>query len=860
MRMRTLVYFYWRRIRTHPVQEALAGFGVAIGVALVFSVQVANSSVTAGSGQIASSIGGPANFQVLSRTAEGYPESVVAKISALPGVKRAAAVFDTAASVRGGNGSVVSVQLASGSTVLWAIDGLRKGLIESLKRSKKVLRHIHSAPVFLPSAVAAKLGISPSVYASPVATPPTITLRVGGKAVHVQVAALLGPETVGALSGAMAVVVPLEEAQALAGAHGRVTGTLVEVKPGHAAQVRRELQALSGGRYSIGPPNADLKLLEQATAPNSEATSFFAFVSALVGLLLAWNAMLLSSPERRRMIADLRIQGARPGALVKLLMFQAVCLGLLASLIGVGVGYVLSRGLFHESPGYLGAAFPLGSQTVITWQPVVLSILGGVLVTCLAAAPPLLDLRRSRAIDAVYVDAGEPGHALSARPQLRLLAIAVALVLVTSAIVLVDPSAVAPATIALALATLLAVPSCFSAVVRAVQAIAVRNGRMNMVLIAVRASRATTLRSLALAATGAIAVFGVVVAEGSHADLLHGLYEDYSQYVGTAPLWVTNRGDVLATDTFPAGTLPRRIRALPGVAAVREYQGGFLDVAGRRAWVIARSPAAGGIVAPSQIVEGEPGHALARLREGGWVALSAQLAAALHVRVGGRVSLPTPTGPATYRLAATTTNLGWSGGAVVLDDADYRRAWGAVEPTALEVTLRGGADPARVREQVAGVVGTNSGLRVQTSAERSREADKLAREGLSRLSQIALLLTIAAALAMAAALSASIWQRRPALASLRIQSFRPSQLRRVLLYECCLVLGSGCVVGLATGMYGHMLSDEFLRRTTGFPAPFAPGATEMLQTLLIVVVASLAVLTAPGYVASNAPPPLALQE
>jgi putative ABC transport system permease protein len=859
MRMRTLIYFYWRRLCTHPVQEALAAFGIAVGVALFFSVQIANSSITAGSGQIVESIGGPANYQVLARDGEGFPESIVSQISALPGVKRAAAVYDQAGSVQGPNGRAVPVQVASGNAMLWLIDGLGSRLLESLENNKN-FKHVGANAVLLPTATATRLGVPTEAFSSPISKPPMITVRLRGRATKVQVGAVLGPETVGALSGAIAVIAPLELAQRLSGSQGRVTGALVQAKPGQRAKVHRELLHLADGRLAVGPPNEDLALLHEATGPNTEATSFFAFVSALVGLLLAWNAMLLSAPERRRMIADLRIQGARPMALAKLLMFQAVCLGLAASAAGILGGYLLSRGVFHESPGYLAAAFPLGTQTVVTWQPVIFSLLGGVIATCLAAAPPLFDLRRTRAVDAVYSEVGEPGQALAPAWKYRLFFAALLLVIITGATLLVVPSAVMLATVGLALATLLAVPFCFSMILRAALRLAVANGKMNMLLMAVRASHATTLRCLALAATGAIAIFGVVVSEGAHADLLHGLDQDYAQYVGTAPIWVTNKGDELATDSFPQGELAKRIRAIPAVATVRDYQGGFLDVAGRRVWVIARSSQAGMIVSPSQIIEGDPQISLSRLRAGGWITLSAQLATALHAHLGGRVSLPTPSGPESYRLAATTSNLGWAGGAIVIGDQDYRRAWRAVSPTALEVTLRPGASSGRTKTAIQGVLGAGSGLRVQTSAQRSSQADALAREGLSRLTQIALMLTIAAALAMAAAMGASIWQRRPALASLRIQSFKPRQLRRVLLYESCLVLGSGCAVGLIAGIYGHFLSDQFLRLTTGFPAPFSPGAALMAQTLLIVVVASLAVLTPPGYVASKAPPRLALQE
>src|SRR5207247_2437160 len=137
---------------------------------------------------------------------------------------------------------------------------------------------------------------------------------------------VLGPETIGALSHAIAVFTPLRALQLLAGMPGRVSRVLVESTPGADRRVREELERLAGGRLTVASATEDVRLLQQATAPNRQATGFFAFVSALVGMLLAFNAMLLSAPERRRMIADLRVQGIGRGDLLKLLLFQALCL------------------------------------------------------------------------------------------------------------------------------------------------------------------------------------------------------------------------------------------------------------------------------------------------------------------------------------------------------------------------------------------------------------------------------------------------------------------------------------------------------------------------------------------------------
>jgi putative ABC transport system permease protein len=846
VRLSGLLYFYGRRLRTRPIQELLAGVGIAIGVALVFAVQVANTSITDASSAIVRGIAGSASLQLRSRDTSGFDEHLLARVRSLPGVELAAPILDENASLVGPNGRPVAIDLASAAPSLLSLGG-------EITRSIS-LHDLHARAVILPSATADALGLRSQLPRA------RVSLEVRGRVSSVGVIAVLGPETLGGLSGAMAAIAPLPFVQKLTGLSGRITRILVTTKPGRRAEVQRELTVLAAGRLTVAPADQEVSLLKQAVAPNTEATGFFVLVSGIVGLLLAFNAMLLTVPERRRVIADLRMQGVKPWQLVKLLLFQAACLGVLASLVGLLVGDFLSRTIFHATPSYLATAFPLGTQTVIGLHALLVSFIGGVLVTCVAAAPPLLDLRRSRAVDAVYFEDGEPGQALEGNAHLKLFLAGAGVLIVTSGLLIVWPSAIVMAIVGLALATLLAIPLALQVVLWLAERVAAATSRLNMLTVAVRALRATTVRSLALAATGAIAVFGCVAAEGSHNDLLHGLYRDYSEYVSTAQMWVVNRNDDLATGSFSAPRLPARIAAVPGVASVRSYQGGFLDFGGRRVWIIARDAATPAPIPTSQLQEGNAVSATARLHQNGWITVSQQIAQAHHVKTGGTVLLPTPTGPVAYRIAATTTNLGWSSGAIIMNRADYARAWATSDPSALEVDTRPGAYVPAVRRAVQAVLGRTTALTVQTSAERAAQADALAREGLSRMSQITLLLKIAAALAMAAAMGAGIWQRRSSLASLRINSFSPWQLRGVLTSESVLVLGTGAITGAIAGIYGHLLIDRFLRLTTGFPAPFAIEGIYTVQTILLIVIGALIALTIPGYVASQVPPQLALQD
>src|SRR4029077_15204358 len=204
------------------------------------------------------------------------------------------------------------------------------------------------------------------------------------------------------------------------------------------AQVARELRRIAAGRLSVQPADAELRFLTVTAQPNDQATALFAAISAMVGVLLALNAMLLTIPERRRFVAELSTQGFDPRQVLAILAFEAVLLGTTASLAGLLLGDVLSRTLFDQVPAYLAFAFPIGTQRVITTTTVVLAFGGGLLATFVAALPPALDLRPGRPFDAAFRETGESdaGEAMPARTARAVLAVAVAIVSVSTLTVL----------------------------------------------------------------------------------------------------------------------------------------------------------------------------------------------------------------------------------------------------------------------------------------------------------------------------------------------------------------------------------------------------------------------------------------
>lgn len=431
MRIEALIYFYRRRLRTHPTQELLAGIGIAVGVALAFAVLVANGSIAGSADKIVRGVTGTANLQLTARDARGFDARMLGEVRQLPGVERAAPLLEQRAVLVGPHGRQAPVNLASIDASLAALSGRLPATFAAggLELTDGVV---------LPRATAAALGLAAEADTA-LGRLPRVTLQVGGHTYRVTIAGVLGRDTIGPLADAQLAVMSLPRLQAVSGLRGRITRILVQSRPGRTAEVRAALAALTHGRLTVGPADAEIGLLRHAVRPNDQATGFFAAISALLGFLLAFNAMLLTAPERRRLLAELRIQGFKRHQLVVLTLFQAIVLGVVASTAGLIAGNALARSLFHISPDYLAPPFTLGAGTIVGVMPIVIALCGGIAASCLAAAPPLLDLRRGNAVNAVFHSAGTPGNALSPAARQRMLTGAVATLALASALLLWAP-------------------------------------------------------------------------------------------------------------------------------------------------------------------------------------------------------------------------------------------------------------------------------------------------------------------------------------------------------------------------------------------------------------------------------------
>jgi putative ABC transport system permease protein len=831
MRLYDIAHLYRVRLkaRSVAVQEGFVVVGIAVGVALLFASQVASTSLDGSVRQLTSGVIGQSQYQLKARSTQGFDGQLLGRVQRIAGVRAAIPVLEREVNLTGPKGSA--------PVDLIATDPHYVHLAGTLLRHFSVRQLAGQQALALPAPIASAIGAG---------SLEPIKVQIGAQIAPSLVATVLEPAEIGSLIHSPVAIAPLAYARQLTDMQGKLTRILIQVRPGAGREVLGGLSKLAAAEHlNVEPGDFDATLFSQAAMAIDKSTETFAAICALVGFMFAYSSMLLTMHLRRRLVSELRLAGATRGETAKALLFDALVLGVLACAAGLALGDLLSVLAFSSSPEFLSFAFPVGSQRIVTWESVAISVAAGLVAACVGVLSPLRDIW------------ARPGRSASTgeRRPVRRLALAMlggglACLGATTAILLAAPRSSILGIVALVLAVVLLLPLLVVATIEAFDRLQHPLGAVSSALAVVelRAPRAR-VRSIAIASTAAIAVFGSVTIEGSRANLQAGLEGAFHGVSTVADLWVQPAGvqNLFATVPFH-GFAASRLTGLPGIRAIGVYYSSFMEVGDRRVWVLAPPPTAGRALPASELVSGNLALAEARLRAGGWAVISQTLASEHHLRIGGRFTLPSPH-PTSLRIAALSTNLGWPPGVIFLDGRDYLHAWGAPEPTAFNVMLAAGASPATVSREIRDALARAgaTGLTVQTALQHERSQQAAGRQGLERLTEVALLVLIAGVLATATSMGAVIWERRRQFARLKMQGFRSSTLWLALVWESALLLGAGCLLGALSGIYGQLLLSHALVTVTGFPVTFSASVLLALESFAALTVVAAAIIAIPGY-------------
>jgi putative ABC transport system permease protein len=584
-------YIYRARLEARAVlvQEVFAVMGIAVGVALLFASQVSSTSLARSMAQLNSELIGGAQFQLDARGPEGFPAPLLGAVQRLPGVQVALPLLERQVNVVGPGGER-SIDLL----------GVEP---RSVRASGPLLRRFSAKQLSAQRAIALPAPLAGEIGAGPLEP---VKLQFGARFVETLVGAVLQEADIGGLVHRPVAMTSIGYAQRLAGARGQVTRIFVRSDPAHAGEVHAALARIAAAaNVNLLPGAFDSRLFAVAVAPESKSEELFSGISALVGFMFALNAMLITVPSRRKLIEDVRPHGATRWMTVEILLFDAAVLGVLACLLGLALGDVLSIAVFRSAPGYLAFAFPVGNDRIVTWQSVAVAVAAGMGAAVAGVLWPVREIL-ARPLRPATDSADRRRVWTAAR-----LAVAGLCLALTTFTLFADTKAAMIGNIALAAALVCLLPSLFDVLVRLFEHVShVIDGIGSALAVTELQTPQTRVRSLAIAATAAVAVFGMVEFQGTQTNLKDGLDASTRDLDSGADVWVTPRGTSSLLETVPFKPVDTAaLAALPGVARLGVYRGSLLNWGDRRLWVRAPPSGAENPIPPSQLVGGGLAHA-----------------------------------------------------------------------------------------------------------------------------------------------------------------------------------------------------------------------------------------------------------
>jgi putative ABC transport system permease protein len=515
----------------------------------------------------------------------------------------------------------------------------------------------------------------------------------------------------------------------------------------------------------------------------------FAFVSLFVGVFIIFNTFNIIVAQRTRELGLLRALGASRRQIQISVLAEALVIGLVASVVGIGVGFLLSFGL-RAILDAIGGGLP-STAAVVLPRTLLVGVAIGTLVTLVAGLAPARRASRVSPIEALRESEGGPTASLRRRiivggvvtaagaaallyglfggPSQAALIVGVGAALTFVGVAILSPLVARP------------IAGIIGAPFRAM-GFAGRLGRDN----AMRNPRRTAATAAALMIGLGLVTFVAVFADSLKAS-------------SEAALDEAIRSDFILTGSGLAPLSPQVAEDLvdrPEIAVASPTRLGAMRVAGGTDFVTAIDPATFGRVSKTAFAAGSLGS----LAGPDTVIVLDDIAESHGWSVGERIDL---------RFARTGTNAFTVGG--LYEDpqvlGNYAMSFDSFEEnfaqrldTYVLVKLAPGVSPAEGRRVLESATEPFPNVQVQDQAGFKEQQAQIIDQLLAMVQVLLLLAIVIALFGIVNTLGLSIYERVRELGLLRAVGMSRGQVRQMIRSEAVIVAVLGGVLGAAIGI------------------------------------------------------------
>jgi putative ABC transport system permease protein len=823
--VRTLSSLGSRQLAHRKGRSILTALGIVLGVAILFGVLVTNATTQTGVDRLIKDFTGKANVLVSPTGAfdATAPSSIVAKLARLSGVRAAVGSF-------GMQSSVDTPKLPKAISIL--VDGIdvaqASKLYDYRLRAGRFFRS-GAREVVVPLRLVNKAGVRIGS-----------TLRVGTPSglQSVRVVGVLTDTGAGRTNQGDVAFTSLATARRLADRGDVVSGASIVLDTGQQADAWITAHQNDLG-IGLAFQNADQLAKGFRDFLNILGTvfEFFAALTLFIGAFLIYLTLSMAIIERTRVYGTMRALGAQRGQVRRVVIAEALALGTVSTVIGLGFGLLIAKGLLALVSGLFQIDLP-----GLTIQPG--AVIGGIavgIVTTLVAS--LVPARRASKLSPVVAMKGD--YARETRLSRAWIAGVVAMLLGVAAGLSSD-TGVAAGTPLILLGAVLMTPLLLRPLARLLgrftNRIARGVGEVSVLhLVKERSRSAYTLALIMVVMAMIFSIGGLYTTLGATLD------RSIDRQFG-ADIHIRTPGFSGAATLGP--TFERALRSEPGVAALSPVRFGFLQLVGvpandRDAFTRIIDPATYFDLSSFAFVHGTDNEAKRALADGGALLMPQDRATALHRRVGGSIKIQTSQGPKAFRIAGTYLSLGGPP-EVILGIFDGKRYFNAGDANEFEVNVARSADADSVRDRLERDLGKRFNVKVSTTTQIKADAKHQFGQFFNIFYAILLVAAVVGLLGLANTLAMSVLQRYREIGILRAIGTTRSQVRRMVLVESATLGSVAFVLSLPIGLLLSILTVRGIQAAFGFKVDYIyPSAWIPLVLAFGVIIAVVAAI-APG--------------